>query len=80
MRVYTHYFVVCFLSIYITYEMRDIYGAYETLFFYYANCDYEEFHKIIWLTVPQFRKLHKILAPRLLKTSLLGERCQLIPK
>ena len=45
-----------FTKHHITNEMRDAFGAYETLFLYYANCDHEGFYKMTRMTVPQFRK------------------------
>lgn len=49
--------------------MRTTYGAYETLFLYYANFDEEEFLRMNHLTVDQFQKLHRIIGPRLVKRS-----------
>lgn len=50
-------------------EMRNIFGVYETLFFYFAENDHEEFYKMTRMMPNQFLKLYNLVRHRLIKTS-----------
>lgn len=65
----------------ITNEMRDLFGAYQTLFIYFAQNDHEEFYNMTRMTPHQFETLYGLIRHRLIKRSKrrpLSKRLRLI--
>lgn len=53
----------------ITVPFRNRFGAYHKLFTYFKWQDHDEFFEFTRMSVPQFEKLHALLAPSLEKHS-----------
>ncbi|XP_043476015.1 uncharacterized protein LOC122507396 isoform X2 [Leptopilina heterotoma] len=54
----------------IRHNLRELFGAYQTLFLYYIRSDHEEFYKMARMTPDQFDLLYNLIAHRLQKASL----------
>lgn len=62
-------------------EMRDMFGAYQTLFMYFTQTDHEEFYKMTRMTPAQFENLYMHIRHRLIKRSIrrpLSKRLRLL--
>lgn len=51
-------------------EMREIFGAYNSLFLVFIVVDHEEFYNMTRMTPIDFEALHSLVGPRLKKHSL----------
>ncbi|XP_043462833.1 protein ALP1-like [Leptopilina heterotoma] len=51
-------------------HMRELFGAFDTIFNYFVNNDHENFRKMVRMSVEQFEELHGLIHHRLQKRSL----------
>lgn len=49
--------------------MRNLFGGYQRLFLYYMHEDHEQFYHMTRMTPEDFEALHRLVGPRLEKTS-----------
>ena len=50
-------------------NLREMYGAYRTIFTYFKLHNEEEFRMFVGMRVNQFAELHRLVEPKLLKES-----------